>query len=72
MFDGYKRVYSKKDLRAPITREILRKICNDFPNIYKLIYECRLSTAAYSLVFFGLFRVSKLVFTSEVHSDCLY
>ena len=70
MLAGYKRLYSRKDLRAPITREILVKICNALPDICKSIYECKLFTAAYSLAYFGLFRVSELVFTSEMQSDC--
>ena len=67
---GYKRLYSRKDLRAPITREILGKICNALPDICKSVYECKLFTATYSLAYFGLFRVSELVFTSEMQSDC--
>ena len=70
MLAGYKRLYSKKDLRAPITREILGKICNALPDICKSVYECKLFTAPYSLAYFGLFRVSELVFTSEMQSEC--
>lgn len=70
MLEGYKRLRSKTDARAPITKEILEKICKVLPHICKSVYECKLFTAAYSLAYFGLFRVSELVFTSEVQSDC--
>ena len=48
----------------------MEKIYKVLPHICKSVYECKLLTAAYSLAYFGLFRVSELVFTSEVQSDC--
>ena len=70
MLEGYKRLYSRKDGRAPITRDILKKICNALPAVCKTTYECQLFTAVYSLAYFGLFRVSELVFTVNELSDC--
>ena len=66
---GFKRAHKRHDLRAPITETILRKICNTLPSICYSEYECNLFKAAYLLAFFGLLRVSEVVFTSQIQAN---
>ena len=52
----------RRDIRAPIT-----EICGVLSHICFSVYEIYLSKAAYMLAYFGLLRVSELVFTYQLH-----
>lgn len=59
----------RHDNRAPITEKILTKICHVLPNICFSIYESYLFKAAYLLAYFGLLRVSEIVFTNQLQAN---
>ncbi|KAJ8304431.1 hypothetical protein KUTeg_018014 [Tegillarca granosa] len=63
--EGMKRLRPQKDCRAPITIELLQKIYCELPNVCLSYYEVLLFRSAYTLAFFGLFRVGELVFTTN-------
>ena len=69
MLEGYKRLRANPDNRMPIMYNTLVAICKILGNICISEYETLLFRAAYRLAFFGLFRVSELVFTSSQQSD---
>ena len=69
MLEGCKRSRPRKDVRAPITEAILQKICLILPNICYSPYENYLFRAAYLTAYFGLLRVSELVFTSPIQAQ---
>ena len=69
LLEGFKRARKRHDLRAPITETILRKILNALPSICYSEYECNLFKAAYLLAYFGLLRVSEVVFTSQIQAN---
>lgn len=69
MLEGCRRSKKRKDTRAPITPVILLRICNVLPRVCFTMYEAAMFKAAYLLCFFGLFRVSELVFTSVSQMD---
>ena len=69
MLEGCSKLRRTKDLRAPITFNNLKIICDQLPGICYSAYESILFRAAYMLAYFGLFRVSELVFTSKEQSD---
>ena len=54
------------DPRDPITRPILKAICQAAPNACYNIYESTLFQALFSVAYFGLFRVSELVATNPL------
>ena len=68
LLEGFKRLQSRKDLRAPITEDILVKIVQSLPFICYNQYELALFHSLYSLAYFGLFRVGELVFTDHRQS----
>ena len=68
LLEGFKRLQSKKDLRAPITEDILIKIIQSLPFICYNQYELALFQSVYSLAYFGLFRVGEMVFTDHRQS----
>lgn len=69
LLEGYKRQKTCKDNRAPITYDILKEICHHLPSVCHTHYEAKLFTAAYTLAYYGLLRVSELVVTklSQLH-----
>ena len=69
LMEGCRRTRKQVDLRAPITGAILRRICNVLPNVCNSPYECSLFKAAYLVSYFGLMRVSEVVFTNQLHED---
>lgn len=69
MLEGCRRTRPRKDVRAPITEAILQKICSLLPDICYSIYEHYLFQAAYLTAYFGLLRVSELVFTSPMQAN---
>lgn len=79
MLTGLSRTHKRKDLRMPVTSEILCKIILALPNICSSQYESILFSSLFSLAFFGFFRVGELVQNSkitvahalQVHNICL-
>ena len=71
LLEGFKRLQSRKDLRAPITEDILVKIVESLPFICYNQYELALFRSVYSLAYFGLFRVGELVFTDHRQSELI-
>lgn len=66
LLEGCRRMRPRSDTRAPITDEILKSICNALPFVCFSQYEATLFKATYLLAYFGLLRVSELVFTSNM------
>lgn len=60
MIVGMKRTRSKCDTQLPITRELLKKIMAILPSICSNSYEAKLFKAAFSLAFYGFFRVGEV------------
>lgn len=68
MLQGLKRSrHHKRDIRMPITKDMLIKIVQILPSVCSSRYEAALFTAAYSVAFFGLFRVSELTFDPQLY-----
>ena len=56
ILEGFKRLQSTKDLRAPITEDILIRIVQSLPFICYNRYELALFHSVYSLAFFAYFE----------------
>ncbi|MCG7876876.1 MAG: hypothetical protein N0C90_11155 [Candidatus Thiodiazotropha endolucinida] len=69
LLDGCRRIRPKSDVRAPITISTLKSICHALPFVCFSPYEVLLFKAAYLLAFFGLLRVSELVFTCNMYRN---
>lgn len=69
MLEGYRRSKPTHDSRLPITYDILVEICAKLDAVCNSAYEATLFKAAYTLAFFGLFRVGELVFSSSAMGD---
>ena len=69
LLEGFKRTRKRRDVRAPITEGILQKICITLNQVCYNEYEYYLFKAAYLLAYFGLLRISELVFTSHLMSN---
>lgn len=65
ILEGFKRLGSRQDNRAPITKDILIQICHTLQFICFSHYEVILFRACFSLAYFGLFRVGELVHTDQ-------
>lgn len=65
LLEGCKRSRVLKDARAPITQVLLTKIIETLPQICSSDYETILFQTVYSVAFYGLFRVSELVYTGS-------
>ena len=68
LLEGCKRVRRLNDIRAPITTTVLGTIISILPEICISPYEAQLFRAAYLLAYFGLMRVSELVYTNALHA----
>ena len=66
LLEGCRRSRPRTDVRAPITKLILQKICSNLPLICYSSYETCLFRAAYLTAYFGLFRVSEIVFSNPM------
>ncbi|KAK3096616.1 hypothetical protein FSP39_001727 [Pinctada imbricata] len=60
LLEGLKRSARKRDLRHPITAELLHKIVLSLPAICKTGYEAVLFSAAYTLAFAAFLRVGEI------------
>lgn len=69
MLEGFKRIRSNPDTRMPVMYDNLISICKILGRICTSSYEVTLFRAAYTLAFFGLFRVSEIVLTSPFQTD---
>lgn len=69
MMEGYRRSNTASDSRMPITYPILEVIINKLNSVCHSQYETLLFQAAFSLAFFGLFRVGELVYGSADRAD---
>ena len=69
MLEGCKRSKKQGDLRSPVTPKMLEAICGNL--IYKCYseFEAILFRSVYLLAYYGLMRVSELVFTSVLQAD---
>lgn len=69
LLEGCRRIRPRQDVRAPITEEILNKICIMLPDICYSFYETCLLKAACLTAYYGLLRVSEIVFTCQIQAD---
>ena len=65
MLEGCRRLRHKFDCRAPILKSTLTEIVESLKHVCHSNFETQLFKAAFSLVYFGIFRVSELVVTSQ-------
>lgn len=69
LLEGCRRSRKRMDVRAPITESILTKLVVALSQICFSTYEAILFKAAFTLAYFGLFRVGELVYTTEQYSN---
>ena len=60
LLEGYRRKSKTKDIRLSITSNILENILKVLPIVCTNNYEAKLFAAAFSVAFFGYFRVGEL------------
>lgn len=65
MLEGFKRLKHKPDSRLPITKDILFKLILKLPGVCHNVYETKLYKAAFTLAFWGLFRVGEITKTKD-------
>lgn len=63
MLEGMKRLKGTKDVRLPITLELLTNIIDKLPSVCFSAYEALLFAAAFSLAFHGFLRIGEIVYT---------
>ena len=69
LLEGFRRTCQRRDVRAPITEAVLQKIYSVLPDICFSTYESCLFKAAYLVAYFGLLRVSEIVFTNQINAN---
>ena len=67
--EGFKRLRPTFDTRIPVMYETLLQIISTLSEICSSMYEVCLFRAAYTMAFFGLFRVGELVASSSEQAD---
>lgn len=72
VLEGFRRSFKKSDARLPITPSILSKILATLPRVCINAYELKLFTSAYTLAFWGLFRIGELVVDSSNNSNAAH
>ena len=65
MLEGLKRLNKPGDTRLPITEELLFRIIDKLPNICSSTFETHLFSSAFSLAYYGFFRVGELVLSKK-------
>ena len=65
LLQGMARLDHREDRRLPITLQRLQELVGVLPTVCVNTYEVKLFTAAFTLAFFGFFRVSELVGQGE-------
>lgn len=68
IIEGMKRVGAVERTRLPITLSLLNSICLRISSVCNNQYECLLFAAAYSLAFFGFFRVGEITVTKKEYT----
>ena len=63
LLNGYNRQRPGKDTRLPITPSILKSALANLPTVCTNKYESGLFASAYTIAFFGFFRVGELTVT---------
>lgn len=69
LIEGCRRSRLTHDNRAPITLSILTKVVSALPSVCFSRYEVILFTAAYLLTYYGMLRVSEVVFTTQAQAN---
>ena len=69
MLEGCRRSRKHNDNRAPISKQMLSSICGKLPELCYNHYEILLFKAAFTLAYYGLLRVSEVVYTGPLHKD---
>ena len=69
LLEGFKRSRPSFDVRAQITENVLKRICDVLCDICYSNYEFHLFKSAYLIAYFALLRVSEVVFTSHMQAD---
>ena len=67
MLEGLHRRNPRKDVRAPITLNLLKQIVKALPHVCSSSYECSLFKSAFILAFFAFLRVGE--FTAKHKND---
>ena len=65
MLEGYNSRRQQNDCRAPILKNTLIQIIGSLTHVCFSKFETELFTVAFHLAYFGLFRISELVVTSQ-------
>ena len=68
MLEGCSRSQKQNDNRAPISKHLLTGICAKLNEICYNPYEVLLFKATFTLAYFGLCRISELVYTGPMHT----
>lgn len=69
VLEGFRRMTPSKDRRLPILLGMLEQIYKKLGHVCSSPYEATLFRAAYTLAFFGLFRVSEIAWSSLLDPD---
>ena len=69
MLEGCCPSRKQNDNRAPISKHLLTGICAKLNEICYSPYEVLLFKATFTLAYFGLCRISELVYTGPMHTD---
>ena len=69
MLEGRCRSQKQNDNRATISKHLLTGICAKLNEICYSPYEVLLFKAIFTLAYFGLCRISELVYTGPMHTD---
>lgn len=69
LLEGCARLKKKKDVRLPISYNLLKKICGVLHQVCLDEFEVKIFKAAFLLAYFGMFRVSEIVAHSAVLVD---
>ena len=69
LVEGCKRSETRRDTRSPVTPNMLKAICSKLPILCYSHYESLLFKGAYLLAYYGLLRVSEIVFTSTFQTS---
>ena len=65
LLEGCRRQRRTRDVRAPILQSTLVRILDLLPSVCSSAYETCLFQTAYSIAYFGLFRVSELTYAAK-------
>ncbi|XP_060590037.1 uncharacterized protein LOC132745207 isoform X1 [Ruditapes philippinarum] len=68
LLEGCKKSRKSHDNRAPITKQVLKILCDMLPLCCYNAYETRLFTTLFIFAYFGLFRISELVVPKVLES----